>query len=94
MKSGDSPTTDPEAHHIIASWASSEGVPIRSSDVTNAYFQAAPATRLLMAQPPGGVPDPDVPDDACFICRVRVIMLLKGSIFWLGKRKDLRVGIA
>ena len=46
---------------------------MKSCDVTNAYFQAAPATRLmLMAQPKGGVPDSSIPPEACFICRVPV----------------------
>ena len=69
----DSPTAEPEAHHLIASWAASQGLKVKSCDITNAYFQAAPATRLmLMAQPKGGVPDPDIPPEACFICRVPV----------------------
>ena len=43
------------------------------SDVTNAYFQAKPLTRLLlMRQPTGGLGDPDVPAEACLLFRVPI----------------------
>ena len=45
----------------------------KGSDVTNAYFQAKPLTRLLlMKQPAGALGDPDVPAEACLLCRVPI----------------------
>ena len=58
----DAPTADAEAHCLLASWAASEMLRLKGSDVTNAYFQAKPLTRLLLVkQPAGGLGDPDVP---------------------------------
>ena len=69
----DAPTADAEAHCLLASWAASEGLRLKGSDVTNAYFQAKPLTRLLlMRQPAGGLGDPDVPAEACLLCRVPI----------------------
>ena len=64
----DAPTADAESHCLLASWAASERLRLKGSDVTNAYFQAKPLTRLLlMRQPTGGLGDPDVPAEACLL---------------------------
>ena len=69
----DAPTADAESHSLLASWAASESLRLKGSDVTNAYFQAKPLTRLLlMRQPTGGLGDPDVPAEACLLCRVPI----------------------
>ncbi|CAL1129119.1 unnamed protein product [Cladocopium goreaui] len=69
----DAPTADAESHCLLASWAASEKLRLKGSDVTNAYFQAKPLTRLLlMRQPTGGLGDPDVPAEACLLCRVPI----------------------
>ena len=69
----DAPTADAESHCLLASWAASERLRLKGSDVTNAYFQAKPLTRLLlMRQPTGGLGDPDVPAEACLLCRVPI----------------------
>ena len=53
----DSPTADIEAQNLIFSFAASEKVPIRSLDVTNAYFQGESIDRvLILSQPKGGLP--------------------------------------
>ena len=62
-----------EAHCLLASWAASEMLRLKGSDVTNADFQAKPLTRLLlMKQSAGGLGDPDVPAEACLLCRVPI----------------------
>ena len=46
-----------------------------SADITNAYFQSEPLTRLLlMSQPRGGLTqyDPEIPEDALLMCRVPI----------------------
>ena len=54
-------------------WEASEMLRLKGSDVTKAYFQAKPLTRfLLMKQPAGGLGDPDVPAEACLLCRVPI----------------------
>ena len=69
----DAPTADAESHCLLASWVASEKLSLKGSDVTNAYFQANPLTRLLlMRQPTGGLGDPDVPAEACLLCRVPI----------------------
>ena len=69
----DAPTADAESHCLLASCAASERLRLKGSDVTNAYFQAKPLTRLLlMRQPTGGLGDPDVPAEACLLCRVPI----------------------
>ena len=69
----DAPTADDESHCLLASWAASERLRLKGSDVTNAYFQAKPLTRLLlMRQPTGGLGDPDVPAEACLLCRAPI----------------------
>ena len=42
----DAPTADAESHCLLASWAASERLRLKGGDVTNAYFQANPLTRL------------------------------------------------
>ena len=45
------------------------------TDITNAYFQAKPLTRLLlMSQPRGGLTqfDPEIPEDALLMSRVQI----------------------
>ena len=77
----DAPTADAESHCLLASWAASEKLRLKGSDVTNAYFQAKPLTRLLlMRQPTGGLGDPDVPAEACLLCRVPIYVPIYGSI--------------
>ena len=69
----DAPTADAESHCLLASWAASERLRLKGSDLTNTYFQAKPLTRLLlMRQPTGGLGDPDVPAEACLLCRVPI----------------------
>ena len=53
----DAPTSDLETHSIVAAFAACIGVPIQSSDIKNAYFQALPIDRIvIMRQPAGGLP--------------------------------------
>ena len=71
----DSPTSEPESHLVLASHASSRKWRLQSADITNAYFQAEPLTRLLlMSQPRGGLTqfDPEIPEDALLMCRVPI----------------------
>ena len=56
----DAPTSDLETHALVAAFAASHGVPVESSDIRNAYFQAEPIDRVvLMRQPSGGLPGID-----------------------------------
>ena len=67
----DAPTSDRDTHAIVAAFAVSHGVPVESSDMRNAYFQAEPIDRaVLMRQPSGGLPDVD--PDAMLLVRVPV----------------------
>ena len=71
----DSPTSEPESHLVLASCASSLRWRLLSADITNAYFQSEPLTRLLlMSQPRGGLTqyDPEIPEDALLMCRVPI----------------------
>lgn len=72
----DSPTSEPESHLVLCSYAATLTLQLRTADITNAvYFQAAPMTRLfLMAPPRGGLTmfDAEVPEDAVLVCRVPV----------------------
>ena len=71
----DSPTSKPESHLVLASSASSLRWRLLSADITNAYFQSEPLTRLLlMSQPRGGLTqfDPEIPEDALLMCRVPI----------------------
>ena len=52
----DAPTSDLEAHCVVAAFAACNRTTIRSSDISNAYFQAQPLDRVtLMRQPQGGL---------------------------------------
>ena len=90
----DAPTADDESHCLLASWAASERLRLKGSDVTNAYFQAKPLTRLLlMRQPTGGLGDPDVPAEACLLCRAPIYGSIDtGRGFYL--RMDIEVKTA
>ena len=79
----DSPTSDLETHHIVASWAAPKRAMLRSADVTSAYFQALPLDRvLLMRQPKGGLHNVD--PEALLLVRVPIYGLSdSGRGFWL-----------
>ena len=71
----DSPTSDPECHLLLASFASTMKWRVCAADIANAYFQGAPMTRLLfMSRPRGGLSkyDPEVPADSLLPCRVPI----------------------
>ena len=71
----DSLTSEPESHLVLASSASSFRWRLLSADITNAYFQSEPLTRLLlMSQPRGGLTqfDPEIPEDALLMCHVPI----------------------
>ena len=64
----DSPTADIETHHILFSFAASNGLEICSADISNAYFQGDELDRLLLLKPPrSGVPDPEFADGETMI---------------------------
>jgi hypothetical protein len=50
----DSPTSEPESHLVLCSYAATHKLRLRTADITNAYFQVAPMTRLLLMAPPRG----------------------------------------
>ena len=53
------PTSDIETHALVA-FAACHGVPLFSSDIKNAYFQAMPIDRIVRTrQPQGGLPGGD-----------------------------------
>ena len=67
----DAPTSDIETHALVAVFAACHGVPLYSSDIKNAYFQAMPIDRIvIMRQPQGGLPGVD--PDAFLLIRVPV----------------------
>ena len=86
----DSPTSDLETHHIVASWAASKRSVLRSADVTSAYFQAMPLDRvLLMRLPRGGLPGVD--PEALLLVRVPIYGLSdSGRGFWLRLGKEAK----
>ena len=86
----DSPTSDSEAHNLVAAFAASHGVSIHSADVTSAYFQAKPLDRvLLMRQPRGGLPG--VSSDAILLVRLPIYGLCdSGRGFWLRLDSEAR----
>ena len=50
------PTSDLETHPLVAAFAAAHGVPVESSDIRKAYFQAEPIDRaVLIRQPSGGL---------------------------------------
>ena len=78
----DAPTSDIETHALVAVFAACHGVPLYSSDIKNAYFQAMPIDRIvIMRQPQGGLPGVD--PDAFLLIRVPVYGLCdSGRGFW------------
>ena len=78
----DAPTSDIETHALVAVFAACHGVPLFSSDIKNAYFQAMPIDRIVvMRQPQGGLPGVD--PDAFLLIRVPVYGLCdSGRGFW------------
>ena len=79
----DAPTSDIETHALVAVFAACDGVPLYSSDIKNAYFQAMPIDRIvvIMRQPQGGLPGVD--PDAFLLIRVPVYGLCdSGRGFW------------
>ena len=68
----DAPTSDIETHALVYEvFAACHGVPLLSSDIKNAYFQAMPIDRIvIMRQPQGGLPGVD--PDAFLLIRVPV----------------------
>ena len=78
----DAPTSDIETHALVAVFAACHGVPLYSSDIKNAYFQAMPIDRtVIMRQPQGGLPGVD--PDAFLLIRVPVYGLCdSGRGFW------------
>ena len=86
----DAPTSDLETHSIVAAFAACIGVPIQSSDIKNAYFQALPIDRIvIMRQPAGGLPGVD--PEAYLLVRVPVYGLCdSGRGFWKKVDKDAK----
>ena len=69
----DSPTVSTEGQNLIFSFAASHKVKVNSLDITNAYFQGERLQRtLLLRQPRGGVPDPEVSHDSFLLARVPI----------------------
>ena len=74
----DAPTSDVETHALVAVFAGCHGVPLFSSDIQNAYFEAMAVT---MRQPQSGLPGVD--PDAFLLIRVPVYGLCdSGRGFW------------
>ena len=79
----DAPTSDLETHSILAAFAACIGVPIQSSDIKNAHFQALPDRIVVMRQPSGGLPGVDPEPEAFLLARVPVYGLCdSGRGFW------------
>ena len=78
----DAPISDKETHALVAVFAACHGVPLFSSDIKNANFQAMPIDRIvIMRQPHGGLPG--VHPDAFLLTRVPVYGLCdSGRGFW------------
>ena len=74
----------------MAAFAACIGVPIQSSDIKNAYFQALPIDRIvIMRQPAGGLPGVD--PEAYLLVRVPVYGLCdSGRGFWKKVDKDAK----
>ena len=86
----DAPASDLETHSVVAAFAACIGVPIQSSDIKNAYFQALPIDRIvIMRQPAGGLPGVD--PEAYLLVRVPVYGLCdSGRGFWKKVDKDAK----
>ena len=78
----DAPTSDIETHAIVAVFAACHGVPLFSSVIKIAYFQAMQIDRIVvMRQPQGGLPGVD--SEAFLLIRVPVYGLCdSGRGFW------------
>ena len=78
----DAPTSDKETHALVAVFVACHGVPLFSSDIKNAYFQAMPIDRIVsMCQPQGGLSGVD--PDAFLLIRIPVYGLCdSGRGFW------------
>ena len=78
----DAPTSDIETHALVAVFAACHGVPLFSSGIKNAYFQAMPIDRIVIVrQPQGGLPGVD--REAFLPVRVPVYGLCdSGRGFW------------
>ena len=78
----DAPTCGIETHTLVAVFAACHGVPLFSSDIKNAYFQAMPIDRIVtMRQPQGGLLGVD--PHAFLLIRVPVYGLCDSSRgFW------------
>ena len=80
----DAPTSDIETHALVAVFAACHGVPLFSSDIKNAYFQAMPMPIdriVIVRQPQGGLPGVD--PEALVLIRVPVYGLCdSGGGFW------------
>ena len=74
----------------MSAFAASNGVPVESSDIRNAYFQAEPIDRVeLMRQPTGGLPGVD--PEAILLIRVPVYGLCdSGRGFWRKVDREAR----
>ena len=78
----DALTSDIGTHALVAVFAACHGVPLFSSDIKKAYFQAMPIDRIvIMRQPQGGLPGVD--PEAFLLIRVPVYGLCdSGRGFW------------
>ena len=67
-------TADIEAHNLLFSYAASNGLDIKTADISNAYFQGEKLDRLLLLKPPSsGIPDPDSQDrETMILARVPI----------------------
>ena len=62
----DSPTCELEALNLIISFAACHCYRLKCGDIRNAYFQGKELDIILLLKPPrGGLPDPDITEDAC-----------------------------
>ena len=86
----DAPTSDIETHALVAVFAACRGVPLFSSDIKNAYFQAMPIDGIvIMRQPQGGLPGVD--PEACLLIRVPVYGLCdSGRGCWTKVDRDAK----
>ena len=86
----DASTSDIETHALVAVFAAYHGVPLYSSDIKNAYYQAMPIDRIvIMRQPQEGLPGVD--PEACLLIRVPVYGLCNSGIgFWKKVNHDAK----
>ena len=73
LKRTDSPTVSEEGILIICSWCASQRILIRSADMESGYFQGVKLDYVLVLfQPKGGVPDPNVKPDDMLLANVPI----------------------